>query len=327
MGLFLLPPRVRSTRFRDWSAAVGRLDHYPRYVCLLLVATVGALVPAQTRVGANYSLTTETVDAGGAGGSSSSYRNDASVGGIIGVSVAGSTPVLTAKHGYVGQLYAISGLQLAAAGSTVSESGTVQLSAALLADDATVLPVAPATVSWSVLSGPLVSVAANGLASAGTVFQDTAASVRGAVVGFTGSLSLTVRNVSDDDFGLYASDGLPDAWQVQYFGVDNPLAAPSAQPLHDGQSNLLKFLTGYAPTGTGARFETVGKTAGAGTFQLKLSQVIPGTRYVFQRSTDLQTWTTLQTVEPVVLAQPFTQLLPTIGTSSFFRVMVEKAAP
>jgi hypothetical protein len=297
---------------------------------LILLAFVSALPPlrAQSRASATYRLATESVDAGGAVLTSADYQAVTGVAGLVGISAAADAPAHTVKHGYAGQLYDFTGLQLAAAGSTVSESGTVQLSAALLADDASVVPLAPAAVSWSVLSGPLVSVSANGLASAGTVFQSTGATVGGAAGGFAASLLLTVLDVGTDDFGLYAGDGLPDAWQVQYFGVGNPLASPAAQPLHDGQSNLLKFLTGYAPVGgAGGRFEAVGSVAGEGFFQLQLSQVIPGTRYRFQRSTDLQTWTTLQTVEPVALAQPFTQLLPTTGTSSFFRVIVEKAAP
>jgi len=44
-------------------------------------------------------------------------------------------------------------------------------------------------------------------------------------------------------------DGLPDAWQIQYFGcVSCPQAAPSADPDHDGFTNLEEFQAGTDPT-------------------------------------------------------------------------------
>lgn len=45
------------------------------------------------------------------------------------------------------------------------------------------------------------------------------------------------------------SDGLPDAWQIQYFGtVNNPNAAPNATPAGDGVPNWLKYALGLDPT-------------------------------------------------------------------------------
>ncbi len=44
-------------------------------------------------------------------------------------------------------------------------------------------------------------------------------------------------------------DGLPDAWQIQYFGcVSCPQAAPSADPDHDGFTNLEEYQAGTDPT-------------------------------------------------------------------------------
>jgi hypothetical protein len=45
------------------------------------------------------------------------------------------------------------------------------------------------------------------------------------------------------------TDGLPDAWQIQYFGsVSNPNAAPNASPAGDGVPNWLKYGLGLDPT-------------------------------------------------------------------------------
>ena len=44
------------------------------------------------------------------------------------------------------------------------------------------------------------------------------------------------------------NDGLPDAWQVQYFGsITNAEAAPGADPDHDGTSNWQEYLAGTDP--------------------------------------------------------------------------------
>ena len=40
-----------------------------------------------------------------------------------------------------------------------------------------------------------------------------------------------------DNFGTYAGDGLGDDWQVQYFGLSNPNAAPLLDPDFDGHNN------------------------------------------------------------------------------------------
>jgi hypothetical protein len=47
-------------------------------------------------------------------------------------------------------------------------------------------------------------------------------------------------------------DGLPDAWQIQYFGsTTNANAAPNAMPAGDGIPNWLKFSLGLNPTVAG----------------------------------------------------------------------------
>jgi hypothetical protein len=47
------------------------------------------------------------------------------------------------------------------------------------------------------------------------VYQDTSATAQGFFGGFTATLSLTVKNVTTDVFGVYAGDGIDDAWQFQ----------------------------------------------------------------------------------------------------------------
>jgi len=63
-----------------------------------------------------------------------------------------------------------------------------------------------------------------------------------------------VINVGNDDFGSYAGDGLDDAWQVSYFGSDNPNAAPGADPDGDFMSNRGEYIAGTIPTNATSHF-------------------------------------------------------------------------
>ena len=217
---------------------------------ILAVSTAGA----QTRTSASYNQGAETVDGGGGRSASASYTNDGSSGGTGGVSTF-AAPVETVRHGYAGQLYEITALQLAATPATVNETATRQLSAVQLLDDSTTFPVTASAVAWSVQSGPLTSVSTSGIVTASTVFQDTTASVQGLFAGLSGTLNLTVVNSNPDNYGLFAGDGLPDDWQNQYFAASPANAAPAKDPDGDDQNNLFEFIAGLIPTSAVSRFQ------------------------------------------------------------------------
>ena len=211
------------------------------------VFACAASVQAGPRTSANYSIATESADRGGRRATSANYTNDGSAGGVAGISTV-VAPVETAKHGYLGQLYDVTGLVLNSAQPNVNESATLQLAAWQLLDDASFLAVNASAVSWSITSGPLSGISAAGLASAGLVYQNTPATAQGVHQGRTATLNLTVLDSIPDNFGSYAGDGLGDDWQVQYFGLNNPLAAPALDPDGDGESNLFEFTAGLFPT-------------------------------------------------------------------------------
>ena len=220
---------------------------------ILTVLATPALALADPRTSANYTITTDTADGGGRRASSANYSNDGSVALVAGISTVAS-PAGTAKHGYIGQLYDVTGLVLNAAALTVNETATLQLVAWQLLDDASYLAVSATSVSWGVVSGPITGISAAGLATAGTVYQNTPATVQGAFGGFTGTLNLTVLDTIPDNFGRYAGDGLPDDWQVGFFGLNNPLAGPNADPPGGGQNNLFKYIAGLNPLDANSRF-------------------------------------------------------------------------
>ncbi len=221
---------------------------------LVLLLALTTSLHAGPRTSANYSIATDTADAGGKRTTSASYTNDGSVGLIAGLSTVAAPPE-TAKSGYIGQLYDIVGFILSASPTTIDEGGTLQLSAGHLLDDATTLAVPATSVAWSVASGPLTSIDASGLATAGLVYQNTAATAQGIFAGNTSTLALTVVNVNLDNFGAYAGDTLDDAWQVQYFGQPpNANAGPNVDFDRTGQTNLFKYIAGLNPLDPNSRF-------------------------------------------------------------------------
>lgn len=220
---------------------------------LFLATLIAAAAHAGPRASTNYTVPADTADAAGRRTTSAAYTNDGSLGGIAGLSTV-AAPAQTAKAGYVGQLYDVSGLAVNAAPS-VNETATLQLAAWQFLDDDSTLAVAANTVAWSVVSGPVTGIDANGLASAGIVAQSTPATVQGMSGGFTGFLNLTVLDTIADNFGSYASDGIGDDWQVQYFGTDNPLAAPGVDASGNGHTNLFKYIAGLDPLDPASRFK------------------------------------------------------------------------
>ncbi len=196
---------------------------------------------------ASYSVPADTADAGGRRAASAAYTHDGSIGGIAGVGTV-AAPVEVAKHGYLGQIYNASSLALSANPTNVNEGATRQLAARALLDDGTTLNLAPAAVAWSPASGPIQSISAGGLLTAANVYENTPASAQGTWRGLAATFGLRVINSENDNFGTYASDGIDDAWQVQYFGVGNPNAGPGGDPDGDEQSTGYEYYAGSNPT-------------------------------------------------------------------------------
>lgn len=225
-----------------------------RHLIAIISSLVAAAVHAGPRTSSNYTISSDTADAGGNRATSASYTNDGSAGLVAGISTL-ALPAGTAKGGYIGQLFDVVGFTVNASPLTVDEGETRQVSGAELLDDATLLAVDAATVAWGIINGPLADISASGLATAGLVFQDTSATVEGTFGEFTGTLDLTVLDNIPDNFGDYAGDAVGDDWQVQYFGQPpNPNAGPLVDPDGDGQDNLFEFLAGVVPIDANSRF-------------------------------------------------------------------------
>ncbi len=262
----------------------------------LFLTVLAAAAHAGPRSSTNYSIPTDSTDAGGKRATSAAYTNDGSAGGITGISSV-AAPAETAKAGYLGQLTEVTALQLAATPTTVNETATRQLSAAQLLDDLTTNAVPSASITWSVASGPLTGINTSGLATAATVYQNTAATAQGSYAGASGTLGLTVLDSIPDNFGSYAADGVGDDWQFQSFGLSNPLAAPLLDPDGDGQNNRFEFTAGLVPTNPLSRFSlSIAPVSGQPSQkQLVFDPIVAGRSYTVKSSPDLTTgsWITL----------------------------------
>ena len=102
-----------------------------------------------------------------------------------------------------------------------------------------------------------------------------------------------------DPSGSSWGDGIPDSWRWQYFGtLNDPNSAATADPDHDGLSNLAEFQAGTNPMDSASRLQLLaaewrnGDTATAAGLLLRW-QTVPGKAYVLEYSSDVvsQAWT------------------------------------
>ncbi|MCE9608914.1 MAG: hypothetical protein K8R23_01675 [Chthoniobacter sp.] len=224
---------------------------------LFLAAIVAGTLPLGAQsTSVSYSIEPAGFDPSGGRAASSDYSHQS---GVSALGALGTSADYQIKAGYTFQPYDIIGLVANSAAPTVDEGATLQLAAWQFLDDATFLAVSPNLVTWSVASAvvgvvPLSVIDANGVTTAQPVYVDSPATVQASLAGFSGNVNVIVRNVVTDNFGAYAGDTIDDAWQVQYFGQNNPNAGPTVDFSHTGQPNLFKYLAGLNPLDPNARF-------------------------------------------------------------------------
>lgn len=215
-------------------------------VFFLAVCGLDAAPPA-------YANTARTLDAGGGSQTARPYGNTGSVGGSVGLSTV-TSPADVVRHGFIGQLYHPLVLALTANPAIVPEETSSSLGGTAVMDDDTLVVLDGAAIRWTGYDGPIQSVSTAGLLTAGTVLADTPAGFSGTYAGVDATGTLTVRDMDPDNYGLYAADLIPDAWQYLYFGLENPDAAPGRDPDGDGQNNRFEYVAGVVPIHTESRF-------------------------------------------------------------------------
>lgn len=262
----------------------------------LIIIGLTTIAHATPRTSTHYAIAADTLDSGGQTASSETYAITGSIATVTGVS-ENSEPVPTiARHGYIGQLYDLLGYGLLASDYYPPEEGSTQVIPVRTADDGTNLVISTTGFTFAALEGPIPAISLAGLVETATVYEETQAIVGATSPQFEGQLQLTlfVQDTLPDNYSTYAADGLPDAWQRGFFGLDNPLAAPSLDPDGDGQSNRFEYTAGLIPTDPLSRFLfRIEPVPGETTHkQLVFSPTFPDRNYVVKSNTVLDggTW-------------------------------------
>ena len=218
---------------------------------LVVMLLSAAVLHGAGQSGGPYDVPSDAAGAGGGPQSGGPYAQESEIGGIG--SAPGQGGIYKSRQGYAGQLYDLVAILVASLPSNVDEDATSQLTATGLFDDDSV-GVLPGPPAWAVVSGPLVSVDTDGVATADIVYEDTAASASAAYDGITGTVVVTVVNTDHDNYGMYAGDIIWDEWQVLHFGVGNSNALAGADQDEDGEDNLFEWVANVIPTNGGSRF-------------------------------------------------------------------------
>jgi hypothetical protein len=87
-------------------------------------------------------------------------------------------------------------------------------------------------------------------------------------------------------------DGMPDAWEVAHLGSISAL--PGADADRDGTTNLMEYLAGTDPADASSVFRPTVQMVGNDL--VLQAQTVAGRRYRVWGSTDLKTWTALDTI-------------------------------
>ena len=265
-----------------------------RTLPFLLAITLSTLFAhGRSRSSASYFVLEDSIDATGGRLLSASYAFNGTAAGEFGAGANGvaSSGSYIVKAGLVGQLYDILGFVIGANPTTLPEGGILQLLAGHLVDDGSLLQLPATAIAWSVQGGPLVSISADGIATADIVYTDTNASVMGTFGSASSSLMLTVLNLNSDDLPGYAGDGIDDDWQVQYFGLPpNPSAGPNIDADGSGLGNLFKFVAGLNPL-DGSRFDvtTAKGSAESGQMTITFKPIVTGRTYLVQWTSSVAT--------------------------------------
>ena len=240
-------------------------------LAVTILATCLATVAVEAASSASYNITPASMDLGGGQVASAKYAVDAaSVGGISGLSSSAS---YAARQGYAGQVFEVSTLTANTVSTNLNENTSVALSPYAILTDGTRL--SPAVLQWFT-SGAIASVSPAGVVTAPVVYTNLAGAAWGGLGTKTISRSFWVLDTNPDNYGIYGGDGIPDWWQVLYFGTNNPAGLAAADPTGTHQNNLFRYIAGLNPTNPASVFAL---NLAAVPGQARQKQVSFGPRY------------------------------------------------
>ncbi len=204
---------------------------------------------AHEAAGGNVTIVS-TINSGGSVQSAGGVQITGFIGEPGTVSSAGD---VVARQGGNSMIYYATGFSVTADSLTINEQGApdtnstrTQLRGNVVYEDATLGAVDGVQVAWTApaINSSLVSLSDFGIASAGTVYQNTPASFTGSYGGINATSSLTVLNVLPDNYSAWADDTFNDAWEIAQgmSGAVNPNA------LNNGVPNWELYAMGFNPS-------------------------------------------------------------------------------
>jgi hypothetical protein len=140
---------------------------------------------------------------------------------------------------------------------------------------------------------------------------------------FDGYDRRTILGLPNWTLGDTDGNGLPDWWELKYFGVLTG-TDPNGDADHDGASNLFEYLTGTNPTNAISYFHITRLTPGS-TNKIFV-YCAPGFFYTLQRADDLVLgWTVISNQTRISPASEGVLEMDDFfgGTSGFYRVLLE----
>jgi hypothetical protein len=133
-------------------------------------------------------------------------------------------------------------------------------------------------------------------------------------------INITIANGVSD----YDADGLPDTWELQYFGsISDPQAAPHSDPDGDGYSNEKEYKAKTSPMDRSSRLSVATQILSSPTsFQIQWQSVV-GVSYAIQSTSDLVIWTPVETVVAGSTNSVWTDMTLSAENKKFYRVTVQ----
>lgn len=212
--------------------------------------------------------------------------------------------------------------------ATISEGGSLQMTARLVYSNGGSAPIEPSRVQWRVNSVDPAFISSTGILTASAVHKDTQITIHAVYAGYQGFIPAFIKNTLPDNYGSYAGDGLDDGWQVEHFGLDHPQASPFSDPDGDGQDNVFEYTAGTSPKDRYSRlvFAVLRVPSQPTHRKIEIHPILADRGYQLQYSPDLATdsWKPV-TATPVDTGNHW-HITDTDATSAsrFYRVIVTK---
>ena len=118
-------------------------------------------------------------------------------------------------------------------------------------------------------------------------------------------------------------DGLPDTWQIQYFGsIGSPQATPGADPDGDGFSNLQEYLAGTDPTNVNSYLKLDSIQVDQGRIAIQFTAMAGRTYSILYNASLESTWTKFADVPAQSSSHVISinDSVSNLGTGRFYRL-------